>query len=267
MHYYKRNIGDYHKKAGRLSMLQHGAYTLLLDSCYDREEFPTLDQAIEWTWASTPEEEQAVIFVLNRFFTELADGRYEHSRVYDEVEKFQARSETNKKIARDRETKRRREATKGEQVVVEAQPNHEPITINQEPAPIVPKNGDGGSEVKRRRDEQREIAKQAISLINTISGREFKLIDSNLKPVMARLEDGHTSADIAMVLQHKWLEWRHTKNEQYYRPSTLFRPSKFEGYLNDARNPVPEGGRPGTGKRSTRDISLEESLNDTSWAD
>jgi len=29
MHYFKRNIGDYHKKAGRLSMLEHGAYTLL----------------------------------------------------------------------------------------------------------------------------------------------------------------------------------------------------------------------------------------------
>ncbi len=56
MHYYKKNIGDYHKKAGRLTMLQHGAYTLLMDSCYDREEFPTLEQAIEWVWASTTEE-------------------------------------------------------------------------------------------------------------------------------------------------------------------------------------------------------------------
>ena len=37
MHYYKRNIGDYHKKAGRLSMIEHGAYTLLIDACYDRE--------------------------------------------------------------------------------------------------------------------------------------------------------------------------------------------------------------------------------------
>ena len=39
MHYFKFNIGDYHKKAGRLSMLQHGAYTLLIHACYDREKF------------------------------------------------------------------------------------------------------------------------------------------------------------------------------------------------------------------------------------
>ena len=60
MHYYKRNLGDYAKKAGRLSMIEHGAYTLLLDACYDRERFPTLEEAIEWTWARTPEEVAAV---------------------------------------------------------------------------------------------------------------------------------------------------------------------------------------------------------------
>jgi len=55
MHYYKRNLGDYAKKAGRLTMLQHGAYTLLIDSCYDREVFPTLEQALEWTWHGSVE--------------------------------------------------------------------------------------------------------------------------------------------------------------------------------------------------------------------
>ena len=61
MHYYKRNIGDYAKKAGRLTILQHGVYNLLLDACYDREDFPTLEEAVDWVWASTAEEkEQAV---------------------------------------------------------------------------------------------------------------------------------------------------------------------------------------------------------------
>ena len=45
MHYYKRNLGDYAKKAGRLSMLEHGSYTLLIDACYDRERFPTICSA------------------------------------------------------------------------------------------------------------------------------------------------------------------------------------------------------------------------------
>jgi len=68
VHYFKRNIGDYHKKAGRLSMLEHGAYTLLLDACYDREEFPTMEEALDWCWARSDDEEAAVRFVLNKFF-------------------------------------------------------------------------------------------------------------------------------------------------------------------------------------------------------
>lgn len=140
MHYYKRNIGDYHKKAGRLSMLQHGAYTLLLDACYDREEFPTLDQAIDWCWASSKEEIEAVQFVLKKFF--FLDGEaYVQTRVRDEVEKFQGNSATNARIAKEREAKRRKEKeterndsdTNRAPTVNEPPPNHKPLTINQEP--------------------------------------------------------------------------------------------------------------------------------------
>ena len=35
--------------------------------CYDRESFPTRDEAIDWVWASTSEEIEAVEFVLRRF--------------------------------------------------------------------------------------------------------------------------------------------------------------------------------------------------------
>jgi len=87
VHYYKRNIGDYSKKAGRLSLLQHGVYTLLLDACYDRERFPTRDEAIDWVWAGTPEEIQAVDFVLSKFFV-LGDGVYRQNRVAEEIEEY-----------------------------------------------------------------------------------------------------------------------------------------------------------------------------------
>ena len=106
MHYYKRNIGDYAKKAGRLSMLEHGAYTLLLDACYDRERFPTLDEAIEWTWARTDAEIEAVKFVLSRFFT-LEDGRYVQARIAEEVAKYHETSTKNAQIAAEREAKRK----------------------------------------------------------------------------------------------------------------------------------------------------------------
>ena len=132
MHYYKRNLGDYAKKAGRLSMLQHGSYTLLIDACYDRERFPTMAEAIEWTWASSTTEIDAVEFVLRKFF--ILDGDvYVQHRIQEEIAEYHSKAETNKRIATERETKRRQNSTNRERYVNEAPPNHEPETINQEP--------------------------------------------------------------------------------------------------------------------------------------
>lgn len=139
MHWYKRNIGDYHKKAGRLSILQHGVYTLLMDACYDREQFPTREQAIEWTWASSQDEINAVDLVLSKFFTEI-DGVFVQKRIEEEVFSYQERASKNKRIAQERERTRRElkqtvneSSTNRAQDVNESPPNHKPITKNQEP--------------------------------------------------------------------------------------------------------------------------------------
>jgi len=143
VHWYKKNLGDYAKKAGKLSLLQHGVYTILLDSCYDREKFPTRQEAIDWTWASTESEIEALDFILNKFFV-LENGVFVQSRVQEEIEAYHATSTTNKRIAHERETKRREESTKrergvneactnDERIVNEAPPNQEPVTSNQEP--------------------------------------------------------------------------------------------------------------------------------------
>lgn len=133
MHYYKRNLGDYAKKAGRLTMLQHGAYTLLIDSCYDREIFPTLDQALEWTWASTEAEIEAVKFVLTRFFTLDKEGCYVQDRILQELLHYHKNADTNKRIADEREAKRREKSTNRVPIVNEATPNQEPLTTNHKP--------------------------------------------------------------------------------------------------------------------------------------
>jgi 5-methylcytosine-specific restriction endonuclease McrA len=61
-----------------------------MDACYDREQFPTLDEAIEWVWASTSEEIEAVEFVLKRFFT-LEDGVYVQKRIKEEIKAWHSR--------------------------------------------------------------------------------------------------------------------------------------------------------------------------------
>lgn len=137
MHYYKRNIGDYHKKAGRLTMIQHGAYTLLMDACYDREKFPTLEEAIEWLWANTPEEISAIEFVLKKFFTE-KDGVYKQARIESELENYTKNAETNRRIAIEREQKRRLKGTNRERDVDDGSTerhlttNQDPLTTNQD---------------------------------------------------------------------------------------------------------------------------------------
>ena len=132
MHYYKRNLGDYAKKAGRLSMLQHGAYTLLIDSCYDREQFPTMNEAIEWTWASSATEIEAVEFVLRKFFI-LEGDIYVQKRIQEEITEYHLKAEINKRIATERETNRKAKSTNRAQNVNEPPPNQEPRTKNQEP--------------------------------------------------------------------------------------------------------------------------------------
>lgn len=142
MHYFKRNIGDYHKKAGRLSMLEHGAYTLLMDACYDREKFPTMDQALDWCWARSDGEVAAVKFVLEKFFT-LEGEQYMQHRIADEIERYHQNAKTNKQIALDREAAKRaeRERIEHEACTDHARmstdehltTNQEPLTTNQEP--------------------------------------------------------------------------------------------------------------------------------------
>lgn len=135
MHYFKRNIGDYAKKAGRLSMMEHGAYTLLLDACYDREQFPTEQDAIDWCWARTDAEIAAVKFVLAKFFT-LEDDLYVQNRVREEIDAYHAKAAKNSEIARDREHKRKVRARNVHDTCSdgdEASPNQEPRTTNQEP--------------------------------------------------------------------------------------------------------------------------------------
>lgn len=141
MHYYKRHLGDYAKKAGHLSPLEHGVYTLILDSYYDREQAPTLIEATRWARARTEDEKAAVLAVLDEFFT-LEDDRYSQKRVEEELGEYRGKAETNRVIAvaREQRKRERRENDSTKTVAPDehepctnGQPNQEPLTINQEP--------------------------------------------------------------------------------------------------------------------------------------
>lgn len=142
MNYYKRHIGDYAKKTGHLSPLEHGVYNLILDSYYDREIGPTATDAIRWARARTDEEKAAVQIVLNEFFKLGEDGRYTQVQVEQNLQAYHAQAKANQITAIERE-KRKREREENEQGTIRAQgvnednttgqPNHKPLTTNHKP--------------------------------------------------------------------------------------------------------------------------------------
>ncbi len=74
------------------------------------------------------------------------------------------------------------------------------------------------------------LSKNIIIYLNVVSGRDFKP-ESNAKYVIPRLKEGHTEEDCKKVIEAKWKD--PDFDNKYFRPETLFRPSKFEGYLNE----------------------------------
>ena len=92
MNYYERHLGDYATDAGHLSMLEHGAYTLLLDRFYRTEAPIPADQAHRVCRARSEEERQAVDAVLAEFWT-LTDDGWINRRAVDEIERARRKIE------------------------------------------------------------------------------------------------------------------------------------------------------------------------------
>lgn len=108
MNYYEHHLGDYAKDTAHLTMLEHGAYRLLLDRYYGTEQGIPGDQAHRVARARTREEKAAVDAVLSEFFT-LADGVWKNGRAEEEIAKAQAKinasQENGKKGGRPRKAK------------------------------------------------------------------------------------------------------------------------------------------------------------------
>lgn len=174
-------------------MLEHGAYTLLMDSCYDREQFPTLEQAYDWCWARSEEEKDAIRFVLEKFFTKEGDVYVQH-RIQEEIDKYQENCIINKRIAREREEKRKGVKTKRERSVNEAPPNQEPITKNHKPR-TKPKSKNKFS------DEDMELAREIFDCVLVVAPKtkepSFEKWANDLR--LMREQDGHTHNEIRNV--------------------------------------------------------------------
>jgi len=75
--------------------------------------------------------------------------------------------------------------------------------------------------------------KKIIDYLNERTGSHYKYTtEETIRHIQERMNEGYSIADFKNVIDKKAKDWMGTDYEQYLRPSTLFKPSNFENYVN-----------------------------------
>lgn len=109
-------------------------------------------------------------------------------------------------------------------------------------------------------------ADRIIDYLNSQAGTKYQYGGSSQKHINARLKN-YSVHDVCTVIKKKCLEWKGGSQARYLRPSTLFNATRFEEYLNqDIRPDKPVTGRNTQDGTKTKNRTVEQQLNDRSWA-
>jgi uncharacterized protein YdaU (DUF1376 family) len=148
VNYYKFNIGDYAAATRHLTMLEHGAYRMLLDVYYTTEQpLPVeVKSAARKAGARTKDEIAAVEIVLNEFFT-LTENGWIQKRCESEIAVYQQKAETNKVVGKlgGRPKKQTQTVSDGNQEITQTVSENNPqetLTTNHKPLTIINKEKD-----------------------------------------------------------------------------------------------------------------------------
>lgn len=101
MNYYERHLGDYARDTGHLSLIEHGAYTKLLDRYYATEAGIPEKEVFKIACARTQSEKKSVSVILNEFFT-LNAGVWINSRADEEIKRYKSKQDKAKQSANAR---------------------------------------------------------------------------------------------------------------------------------------------------------------------
>ena len=89
---------------------------------------------------------------------------------------------------------------------------------------------------KKKGDGNSEKIAEIVEYLNSVCGTNYRANSAQTqKNINGRLGEGFTVDDFKIVIDAKAREWKGTDMEQYLRPDTLFRPTKFESYVNYAK--------------------------------
>jgi uncharacterized phage protein (TIGR02220 family) len=108
--------------------------------------------------------------------------------------------------------------------------------------PIVPQ---GGLEVEKsekavlKKTKMTNEARIILCTLNELTSRNFRETDSNLSVIMARLAEPEVTVEgVKQMLTRQAQRWKGTDQEEYLRPETLFRKSKFDSYYAAREIPI-----------------------------
>ena len=91
---------------------------------------------------------------------------------------------------------------------------------------------------------------QIIDHLNSITGMSYRTSSKETRSLIkSRLNEGFTVEDFKKVNEIKTRKWLNNDNRIYLRPITLYRASKFEGYIQEYNLREIEKGRKQKEKR------------------
>lgn len=132
MNFYQRHLGDYAKDTRHLTMVEHGAYNLLLDYYYATEKPIPDDRCERIANAHADAERQAVRQMLKEFFVETPEG-WRHAKCDRVIEASKAKSLKAKESAGARWQKAQSDNNaNASETHSERNASHKPLTNNQE---------------------------------------------------------------------------------------------------------------------------------------
>lgn len=208
--------GDYISGTMHLNFEEKGAYIDLLMLQFNQGHMTyhmigrVLGQSLDKVWPS----------IQDKFITD-SDGRYFNNRLDEE------------KLRRQKYTDSRRNNVSGNNQHTKKQKNkggHMTGHMENE-------NINENENIDRSKTEKvdSQIFKNIISELNSLTGSEFKhTAKKTIELISSRINDGYTEQDIIDVIILKSHNWKSDPDMgQYLRPSTLFRKSNFENYIQE----------------------------------
>jgi uncharacterized phage protein (TIGR02220 family) len=250
--YYRFFPGDYIRDTGDLTLVEHGAYNILLHHYYMQEWLPSDHQKLyRICRAFSEDERKAIDVVVDRYFTDNGDGRIINRKAEEEIAERKAFIEAQS--ARGKAGANARWATKDitdgmaqalQSPLLEYKHKNGLPSPSPSPSPIPIKKEKTLS--GKEPDSPPKIPfKEVVSYLNEKTGKTFKPSSQKTRTfIQARFREGFTLDDFKKVIDLKTSEWKSDpKMAEYLRPETLF-GTKFESYLNSKPNDVPQKPEP-----------------------